>query len=514
MTMSFSKSKKYIAALLLISELGSFIALFSIAEKAYALPAGATPSGAGNAVAIPTTQSCYSIIPPSMSWDCLKNEILESIGLAIANAALRTLTDDIVNWINNGFEGQPLFITDFEGFLKTSGNLASGLFLEKMLTPDQLNLICSPFRFELVVNLFSAVAPPPKCTFADIRMNVEQMYANFQTGGWQSFLAISTQTNNNAFGTFLVKMDQMHAKALEKTAGVKAEIDSGKGFLGFKTCQKYPTSIKAGSVPVYKEDADGIPTGVIDHYKDPETGKTVLEEQDPTQPCEKYTNSTPGAVIADKLSAVFKTDLTGLELADSFNKILSALLRLGVGKLLTTGKGGVAGYQAPPPPSINPLIENMKPDLLTLADQIIERENDYIKIKKESVEVVKKVISTTGEEIEICQGKNKNEIKIITDDLNKKRLEPIENEITASEKKIEAIEDLKEQIETEEAPVKFEFLQRQLRQAHQDIRTDEEIGAANLELADLQKQLSDTQKELNDCKNPSQNTNSSGSIST
>jgi hypothetical protein len=311
--MIFSKSKKYIAGLLLISELGSFIAFFSIAEKVYALGAEAV-SGSGNVASVPTTKSCYSIIPPNMSWDCLKNEILENIGLAIGNAALQTLTNDIVNWINNGFEGKPLFITDFEGFLKTSGNLASGIFLEKLLTPDQLNLICSPFRFEMVVNLFSAVQPLPKCTFDDIRMNVEQMYANFNLAGWQSFLAISTQTQNNAFGTFLVKLDQMHAKALEKTAGVKAEIDSGKGFLGFKTCKKYPTRLsKEGGVPVYKKDKDGIPTGEIDYYED-ETGKPIPEEPDTSAPCEEYKNSTPGAVIADKLSAVFKTDLTGLEL--------------------------------------------------------------------------------------------------------------------------------------------------------------------------------------------------------
>lgn len=488
--MSFSKSKKYIAAILLISQFGSFIALFSIAQKAYAVPAAGAVQGAGNAVAVPTTQSCWSVIPPSMSWDCLKNEILESIGLAIGTAVLRTVTNDIVNWIKNGFQGNPLFITDFEGFLKTTGNEASGIFLEKLLTPDQLNLICSPFRFELVVNLFSVVQPPPKCTFADIRMNVEQMYANFNVAGWQSFLAISTQTNNNAFGSFLVKLDQMHAKALEKIAGAGAEISAGKGFMSFKNCVKYPN--KPGA-PIYEEDNNGIPTGKIIGYE-------PSEEQDDSEPCEEYKNVTPGSVVADQLSGVVKSGQFRMEIANSLNTVLNALIDLGISKLLTTGKGGVAGYKPPDPPSINPLIERMKPDLLTLADQIIARENDYIKIKKESVEVMKNVISTIGEKIEYCQGQTKNKAEIETAELKEQRLKPIEDEIASSEKKIEAIEDLKEQIKTEESPVKFEFLQRQLRQAHQDIRDDEAMGKANFEKNALELELSNTRKELEDCK--------------
>ncbi len=82
-----------------------------------------------------------------------KEYTLDLIAYTVAGVALRAVTDSIVEWINNGFEGNPGFITDFDQYLQDALDQATGKFFKEFLSTEMQSLICSPFRAQLNLGL-------------------------------------------------------------------------------------------------------------------------------------------------------------------------------------------------------------------------------------------------------------------------------------------------------------------------------------------------------------------------
>ncbi|MBI1957268.1 MAG: hypothetical protein HYS44_02320 [Candidatus Niyogibacteria bacterium] len=317
--------------------------------------------------------------------DCdVQKHILEPVGQAILKAIVIEMTNDIVNWINSGFEGQPLFVQDFTTFGLNAADLASGYYLESLLGPDTLAALCSPFRFEVIFNLFEFQMPRPSCTISGIIENVEQMYQNFLTGGWASFIAISTQTNNNAFGSFLVRWDELHARALAKFTGEQSESQSSQGFLSFKKCVEY----NEGRVD---EGAGGFAVAGEAHYA-----------PDPKFGCARYENQTPGAAIANSLFSIQNAEQDQLHLADSLNAIISALLQQLILKPLIEGLRGSSGFEE----QQNSLeLQQRKTELMQSISAALAQENSYGAAKQDSRETIQTIL-TQIETLKACSGQN------------------------------------------------------------------------------------------------------------
>ncbi len=58
-----------------------------------------------------------------------KECVLDGLVVSIREALIAALTQSIINWINNGFEGGPAFVTNLNGFLGTVADQTSlGVF--------------------------------------------------------------------------------------------------------------------------------------------------------------------------------------------------------------------------------------------------------------------------------------------------------------------------------------------------------------------------------------------------
>lgn len=205
----------------------------------------------------------------AVSWDqlgwCLVNATIESVGAAT------------VQWINGGFQGNPVFVQDPGQFFADVADIQAGAFINELSN----GFLCEPIRNVVRVNLANNYngqigGYSPQCTFTGAAGNLEQFMAgdSFSWADWDSY---TQNPQNNPFGATLagqVELDRRIASAL----GVQSKVlDWGVGFLS---------------------------------SKDPETGKIT----------------SPGSLIQDGLNDRLGSGQRRLEIADEFDEIVNALV--------------------------------------------------------------------------------------------------------------------------------------------------------------------------------------------
>ncbi len=70
----------------------------------------------------------------STTADMLNNTIIKPIGTGLINVAQQQIANDIINWANGGFEGQPLIISNPEKFIKNQGMIQVKIALDGLPT--------------------------------------------------------------------------------------------------------------------------------------------------------------------------------------------------------------------------------------------------------------------------------------------------------------------------------------------------------------------------------------------
>ncbi|TAK57313.1 hypothetical protein EPO17_02290 [Patescibacteria group bacterium] len=277
-----------------------------------------------------------------------KEFVLDGIANYIAKAILRQLTTSVVNWINSGFEGNPSFVTDPAGFFVNIADQEIGKFIEGS---SDLNFLCSPFRIDVRVALAFQYSPFKKrvtCTFSDSVKNLGNAVdgasingrsftkGNFKNGGWNNWLTLTTQPQNNVYGATLMAQEELSLRVANKQVLGKDELSQGRGFLSFKKCDG-----------VNSEEAALARNDVADakNRKDDEdlyVAKSELKKAENTG-CKTV---TPGSVIEGQLGKVLGSSIDNLGLADEFNEIVNALFAQLVNQVVGGG-GGLKGASQP-----------------------------------------------------------------------------------------------------------------------------------------------------------------------
>lgn len=261
---------------------------------------------------------------------------LDGIAYQIARMAINKITKDVVSWIKGGGRnGKPLFITNWEDFLKDVANEASGIFIEEL----ELTELCKPFKPRIQLLLGSGRSPyyqRARCTIEDVANNVERFYRNFKEGGWTRWFEITMVPQNNFYGAYYLSLEEKLIRELTGLEAKQSEAIAGGGFLGQEKCL--------------------------------ETAKPPTPEFVGPLPCIKWEIITPGTLIQDQLEEVFSSDIRQLELADEIDEIISAafqrLLSNIRGKSLNGAPQGVTS-QTP----INQFIESTKTEIPSVIEQ-------------------------------------------------------------------------------------------------------------------------------------------------
>ncbi|MEA2112705.1 MAG: hypothetical protein U9P50_01905 [Patescibacteria group bacterium] len=289
----------------------------------------------------------------------LKEQILDGAAWILINVAIEKIADSTVDWINNGFEGGPGFITNFNDYLTDVGDQALGDFI----SGSPLAFLCSPFSLDIKIALALQFGSEreARCTLSDAFDNIDSAVDDLGNNwSWDQFSVLS-QSRNNTYGAYAaaytdVKLNIAGAKERQVTKG-----NWGGGMLSFESCE--------------------------DDYEETDCETSQIEGE-----CETYsmpgdcTTHTPGSLIEDTLADTLTSGTKRLLVADEINEIVGALLNqlvntvLGDKGLLHGTPGETYGFTKIPVKIVG--------DLTDLINEAITAEEEWKNWKQQSLNIV------------------------------------------------------------------------------------------------------------------------------
>jgi len=228
----------------------------------------------------------------------------DQVMILIVKKLLEELSDDLVQWINNGFDGGPAFATDPADFFLDVANQVAGPFIEDVGG----SALCSPFRNQIMgalqISYNSSLVLRDRyigsCTISGIVGNFEDFLSgDFSQGGWQGWITMTQNQDSNPYGAMITAQSTLAARIASATGVAREELSWSKGFLSSQEC-----------------------TG---------TGSE-----------KSCVTTTPGTILEGLLINTLGSEIAQLELADEFDEILGAL----VGQLMRAVFSGSTGLIA------------------------------------------------------------------------------------------------------------------------------------------------------------------------
>ncbi len=178
-------------------------------------------------------------IPHVPTGDTVGNLVMTTLKLAakeVAQQMIEQMVRDTINWVNNGFNGNPAYVTNPERYFTDIANGVAGDFIHD----SRLGFLCSPFQAQITASLrftYDSVYAQPRpayaCTATGIWGNIKGFQDNFE-GGWDSWFQITQNDANNPYGAGLAAQVALSQEVQNKLGLAKDEYSINKGFLSFK----------------------------------------------------------------------------------------------------------------------------------------------------------------------------------------------------------------------------------------------------------------------------------------
>lgn len=170
-----------------------------------------------------------------------KELVLDGLFYSIAQKALQGMTNDIIKWINSGFDGEPAFITDLEGYLLDISDNVAGDFIYN----GELNTLCEPFKIDVAVAVANqhvketqgGFKEKARCSIDEPGVDVEAFLAgDFNAGGWGIFLETALNPENTPIGAYIEAEVVLDLKKTEAQDLAKEELSYNGGYKSIKVC--------------------------------------------------------------------------------------------------------------------------------------------------------------------------------------------------------------------------------------------------------------------------------------
>ena len=292
-----------------------------------------------------------------------KEFCIDAIATNMAKATLQKFTQSTVQWINTGFEGDPLYVRDPGSFFK-------GIAQEQIGTISlSIELSGAPFARSLAQSLILSQLTDFQSA---MRYNIDSYlgkdrtdkYAfSFEAGGWDAWLLQTQYPQNNPIGASINVANEVSKKlaGTEKSVAEIAqdEINQGSGFLGLKECVD-PTDWSRGTgfdpqveydpfagmspaefAALTPEERYQIENDASNAYIEYVAQERADYEKEHT--CKRWETRTPGKAIADQLHISLGSSTRQAELADELNESVAVIFDAMLSQFLTKGLNAVEG---------------------------------------------------------------------------------------------------------------------------------------------------------------------------
>jgi hypothetical protein len=234
-------------------------------------------------------------------------QCLDGIAYAAAKTLLQQVSNKTLNWINTGFNGNPLYVRDVSSYMSSIRNEQLRKYIQYVPNSNPIfgNAIRSAITKQVTGKddgLINRVMNTPE------GIAYENFQDDFTKGGWDFLL----NPRNNPVGALFNATDELSGSISEQQQNIKDELQRNNGFLDMKKCAEYAND---GQV---------------------QNGNSVPD-------CLRYETVTPGSIIAEQAIAITNSPVRQLEYADSINEVFGAFFDQLLNRLFTQGLGSLRG---------------------------------------------------------------------------------------------------------------------------------------------------------------------------
>ena len=263
----------------------------------------------------------------------IREECINGIAYYLAKKQLAKMTQITVNWINSGFNGNPLYIRDRDSYFQS---LADNQ-LTNLIGP--LARIQNQYIYPFGRDLARAIVGSRQSTYENRSQSTlsnslrdgattEDFANDFSTGGWDGWFSMTQNDQNNPLGFGIMTGQELANRIAKDEENVKAELAEGKGFLSQRRCVEYEDNIQSAPSEL----------GTFTGYAGNRTSSQNKGR------CLRWETVTPGSVIADQASTALTSNIRQLELADSLNESLSAVFQALINQMVNKGLSSLSSF--------------------------------------------------------------------------------------------------------------------------------------------------------------------------
>lgn len=363
-----STSKTYVAIAIVI-----FVCMTVLVpiQKAHAiLGIGDVVFDPGNFVINVLTQAAEYVVKTLTDAIALKEYVLDTFAYIAVHTILRAMTNQILGWIK-GTDAD--FVQNLEDEFTRSADAEAGALLNQLTGLNLCGNIGAFLKLSIGAPSQKTFRQRMTCTATQAVSNIEGFYRNFTQGGWNAFLKIALEPQNNAYGAFMLTMNEQAQRVDNKQISLQQRLVEGSGFLGFsvpreKNCQK----VSGEDAAILQENLR-VQKQVFGKADKPEQS-VKADDSDPENPtfsfCDvTYDTKTPGSLFSAALPEGVFSDLRRAQMADEINEsvaeIVMALLNKVIEASTKGGSGVLESREISQMPPVTPTDYGFTPTYLT-----------------------------------------------------------------------------------------------------------------------------------------------------
>ena len=237
-----------------------------------------------------------------------RSRCLDALAYAASRTALLSASGNSANWINKGFNGNPLYITNLDSYLTslTNQNIKNYIGQAQNADPVFGNMLRSVVTQQTIGKIDGLIDTPLETPQAK---KYQSYMNNFSSGGWNTFL----NPKYNAMDAILNASNKLGSSISKDLKAASDEVQRNNGFLDSKKCSGWKN--KDGKVVPAPKD-NGLANG---------------------ETCYQWTVTVPGSIIKNRTESFTTTDIRQLEMADTMSKSLSSFFDKMINNLITKG---------------------------------------------------------------------------------------------------------------------------------------------------------------------------------
>lgn len=235
----------------------------------------------------------------------IKEYILDLIARIATAVVVRTLTNQIIGWIQGDGGKNVGFVGNLEAEFRRQIDARGGEFLNQLAGID---LCTADLNAALQIRLQTpGLRQRVECTLSEIGANAEDFFNDFEQGGFPAFISIATTPQNNPYGAYLIALD---AKLETESSVHQSEQTVNVANSGYFGTRSYDIKCSERSPAEFEQSSDVPP----DKYCG--EGFTHTTE---------YNTKTPGGAVAGLLDKTFGSGIDWTIVSDEISEAIVSI---------------------------------------------------------------------------------------------------------------------------------------------------------------------------------------------